>query len=124
MSELDRPISLKQACEEVFANAISVATLKAEHRRGNLVVFKLGRKHFTTRRDIAAMKEKCRLPIRQQAAKPDTRAGNNLTEEARHRASLAALRLTVETLKSAARDKKKRRVEGDPQRAAVRPQGD
>lgn len=78
----DRPLSLKQACELIFANAISVATLKAEHARGNLELFKIGRQYFTTRRAIAAMMEKCRLPVRQQATKPGPR--DNLTEEARH----------------------------------------
>lgn len=39
----DQPISLKAVCEIAFDNGICPATLKAEHKRGNLDIFKIGR---------------------------------------------------------------------------------
>ncbi|MGY3589023.1 hypothetical protein ACVIGB_002022 [Bradyrhizobium sp. USDA 4341] len=92
VSELDRPVSLKQACEQIFANEISVATLKAEHRRGNLDLFKIGRQYFTTRRDIAAMKEKCRLPSKAGSHANPT---DSRIEAARLHAAQVALRLSL-----------------------------
>ena len=57
----DTPITLKDACQLHFSGTISVATLKAEHGRGNLVIFKVGRQYFTTLNELNAMMEKCRL---------------------------------------------------------------
>ncbi|WP_145927819.1 hypothetical protein [Bradyrhizobium neotropicale] len=103
MSELDRPLSLKQVCELIFNNTISIATLKAEHRRGNLELFKIGRQYFTTRRHIEALVEKCRLQGPPRA--PKREPTDNWPEEVRRRAALAAVRLSVEKLKAAARKK-------------------
>jgi hypothetical protein len=58
---LDAPISLRETCERVFNGAISVATLKAEARRGNLVISKIGRAYFTTEQAIQDMITKCRV---------------------------------------------------------------
>ena len=57
----DVPITLKDACGDVFKGAISVATLMAEHRRGNLVIYKIGRQYFTSLNELNAMMEKCRM---------------------------------------------------------------
>lgn len=95
----DQPLSLKAVCEIVFGNSISPATLKAEHRRGNLDLFKIGRAYFTTRRHVEAMIEKCRLVSFPSG--PGNASAENLTEVARRRASLAALKLIVERLKAA-----------------------
>jgi hypothetical protein len=42
----DTPINLKDACQNHVSGRISVATLKAEHTRGNLVIFKIGRQYL------------------------------------------------------------------------------
>jgi hypothetical protein len=55
----DALITLKEIYEKVFAGAISVASLKAEHQRGNLVISKIGRQYFTTMRNIEEMRAKC-----------------------------------------------------------------
>jgi hypothetical protein len=99
----DVPITLTDACRNVFNDAISVATLMAEHHRGNLVIYKIGRQYFTTLNEVNAMMEKCCLkspPRRAYVNSPD-----NLNDAARTRAALASARLTVEKLK-AARTKK------------------
>lgn len=99
--EPDEPLSLVDICEQIFGGSISPATLKAEHRRGNLELFKIGRKYFTTRRHVEAMIEKCRLQVQASQSKPD-----HQTEKARAVAALAALKLTVEKLKAAGRKKR------------------
>ncbi|WP_052523318.1 hypothetical protein [Bradyrhizobium sp. STM 3809] len=59
----DQPISLKRACELIFSGEIGEASLKAEHRRGTLELFKIGRQYFTTRRHIEAMVEMCLVGV-------------------------------------------------------------
>lgn len=95
----DQPISLKDACEIIFEGAITPATLKAEHKRGNLELLKIGRAYFTTRRHVEAMIEKCRLQISGVPPKCDIDDGDQM----RNRAALAAVRLSVEKLKAARR---------------------
>ena len=52
-------LTLKDACEVFFGGRVSVATLKAEHGRGNLVMSKIGRAYFTTIAKLRDMEEKC-----------------------------------------------------------------
>jgi len=93
----DQPITLKAACEVIFEGSISPATLKVEHRRGNLELFKIGRAYFTTRRHIEAMIEKCLLRAPHRAT--TGHSAENWPEEMRMRAALAAARLSAERLK-------------------------
>jgi hypothetical protein len=75
----------------------------AEHHRGNLVVYKIGRQYFTTLNEVNAMIEKCRVqasPRRAYVNSPD-----NLNDAARTRTALASARLTVEKLKAARKKK-------------------
>jgi hypothetical protein len=94
----DVPITLKDACTDIFKGAISVATLKAEHQRGNLVIYKIGRAYFTTSAELKAMLEKCRIEVKSHRA--DGMSAQRETEQARARAAMAALSLSVEKLKS------------------------
>jgi hypothetical protein len=57
----DALITLKQACEIGSEGGLTVATLKAEWRRSNLEISKIGRTLFTTRAKLKAMEEKCRV---------------------------------------------------------------
>jgi hypothetical protein len=57
----DDPITLAHACEIVFKNTVTPATLRAEHRRGRLDIFRIGRKDFVYLRDVRAMVERCRV---------------------------------------------------------------
>jgi hypothetical protein len=54
-------LTLKDACKIYFAGAVTPATLKAEHARGNLALSKIGRAWFTTLADLKTMREKCRV---------------------------------------------------------------
>jgi hypothetical protein len=55
----DTLITLKDACEIFFGGRVTVATLKAEHARGNLEMSKIGRSYFTTLAKLKAMDAKC-----------------------------------------------------------------
>ena len=56
----DDPLPLARACELLFSNAITPSTLRAEARRGTLVLERIGRKDFVTPRAIREMRDKCR----------------------------------------------------------------
>lgn len=60
-SDDDAPMTLKRACELEFDGAFKPATLMAEHKRGRLVLEKIGRTYFVTRNAIRDMRSKCRL---------------------------------------------------------------
>jgi hypothetical protein len=93
----DVPIALKDACRVVFNDAISVATLMAEHRRGNLVIYKIGRQYFTTLNEVNAMMEKCRMqaPLRIVLERVPTEAERHRDAEA----ARMSLKLTIAKLK-------------------------
>lgn len=55
----DVPMTLEEACRVIFKDAITPATLKAEARRGNLVLHKIGRAYFVTLLELSAMWGKC-----------------------------------------------------------------
>lgn len=57
----DTPMTLEEACREIFRGAIKPATLLAEARRGKLVMERIGRRNFVTRAGIKSMREACRV---------------------------------------------------------------
>ena len=57
----DQLMTLKEACEKVFGGAVKPASLRAEHRRGNLVIIRVGRTDFVTRGSVKEMLKKCQL---------------------------------------------------------------
>lgn len=59
----DTLLTLKDACEIFFAGRITVASLKAEHARGNLDISKIGRTYFTTLAKLKEMELKCRVEV-------------------------------------------------------------
>ena len=95
-------MTLKEACKRVFKDAISVATLMAEHRRGNLVIYKIGRQYFTTLRELNEMLSRCSVAA-SSGSTPAVPSRTSFHEDAR----LAALH-TVRTLKAAGRVNPKR----------------
>lgn len=58
--EDDDPITLAEASHLVLRGAVTVSTLRAEVRRGNLTVERIGKNLFTTRAYIKQMRERCR----------------------------------------------------------------
>ena len=61
-ADLDELLTLDEACAAFLKGKGTPATLRAEHRRGNLEISKIGKRHFTTRRDLREMQRKCRVP--------------------------------------------------------------
>jgi hypothetical protein len=96
----DLPITLKDACRDVFKDRITVAALMAEHRRGTLVIYKIGRQYFTTLNELNAMLVKCRLEV---TPIPETRL--SAKQDSAH-AALAAIAL-ASRLKAAGRKNSK-----------------
>src|SRR5215471_3953201 len=101
----DTPITLEEACEIVFRNIITPASLRAEAARGHLTIFRVGRRHFTTIRLAREMQErKCReqSPLPDSGLTKPVRRGPSSTapsESARvaARASFRALRTSSRT---------------------------
>jgi hypothetical protein len=71
----DDPITLDDACA-MFGGKIRKATLRAEADRGNLTIFRIGRRDFTTRSLVQEMIHKCRVRSH--------RPGSPSTENAEH----------------------------------------
>jgi hypothetical protein len=57
----DALLTLKDACEIFFRGKVTVATLRAEHARGNLDMSKIGRSYWTTIAKLREMEAKCRV---------------------------------------------------------------
>jgi hypothetical protein len=76
-------ITLKDACEIFFGGRITVATLKAEHARGNLDMSKIGRCYWTTIAKLKDMEQKCRVEAPAQSCGSIKRAtpGPSLTDD-------------------------------------------
>lgn len=78
----DEPMPLAVACERIFGGKIKPATLRAEHKRGRLVVERIGRKDFVTAAAIDDMRKLCRVPPSQPDStsdQPATRAASSPT---------------------------------------------
>lgn len=67
----DDPITLAEASELVLRGAVTVSTLRAEVRRGNLAVERIGKNLFTTPAYIREMRERCRV----QQSRRDSTSG-------------------------------------------------
>lgn len=85
---------LASVLDDGRTHLVSVRTLV------NLELFKIGRAYFTTRRHVEAMMEKCRIQVR---GAPSRACADNLTEEARRRASHTAALALAEHLKMSRR---------------------
>ena len=101
--EDDDPITLRVASEVVLKGAISEATLRAEIRRGNLTVERIGKNLFTSPRYIREMRERCRVQQnRRDCTSAKTRAAGTSGSSATATATdeLAVLRATAKALKN------------------------
>jgi hypothetical protein len=95
----DDLITLADACERVFGGKIKVATLRAEIGRGNLTVFRVGRRHFTTARHLREMVAKCRVAGLPQGYTSIASVEHGQSETERISSARAALSLTLKELK-------------------------
>jgi hypothetical protein len=89
----DDPITLREACQLFPQAHLTVSTLRAEHKRCRLMIFRMGKRDYTTLRSVREMVQLC-----QQADKRRKPIPSSATECA---SALAAANQTVRMLKSA-----------------------
>lgn len=93
------PITLKEACEVIFNNRIGVDALRAEAARGRLSIFRIGRRDFTTIRDVREMVEKCRDAKPRPASTSTRKEKPGSSGTARDSSARAALDKTLRALR-------------------------
>jgi hypothetical protein len=96
----DAPITLADAAKRF---GFKVATLRAEASRGNLTIYKIGKRYYTTLNDVRAMVQNCRVQNPRQGFTSTRDASNGLSETARASSARAALNMSIERLKSSSR---------------------
>jgi|HubBroStandDraft_6_1064221.scaffolds.fasta_scaffold1161370_2 hypothetical protein len=114
----DQPITLAEAAADFFGGRLSASSLRAEARRGNLVVFRIGRTDFTTVRNLRDMTDKCRVvpPARVFTLTKDEAHGRLETE--RVSSARAAALEAVAMLRNASRNTSGRSI--SPRRLPTR----
>jgi hypothetical protein len=91
----DDPLPLADACAVYPQARLTVSTLRAESARGRLKVFRLGRRDYTTRRDMQEMIAKCREDDRRHGFTSIRQDGNGSSRTVGTVSALAALRQSV-----------------------------
>lgn len=100
----DDPVTLQEAVDIVYRGTIKVSTLRLEADRGNLEIFKVGRRQFTTLRSVREMQEKCRAKPKARGSTLTGSASNGLSEMERVSSALVALKQTTKALKSSSQN--------------------
>lgn len=95
----DDVVTLKEACEIVFRNAIGPWTLRAEANRGRLAISKIGRRYFTTVRDVRELFDRCRAAPEDRGSTSTRNAGHGSSETDSDSSALAAVSQIVASLK-------------------------
>ncbi|MEP9368685.1 hypothetical protein [Xanthobacter sp. VNH20] len=95
----DTPLTLAEACETIFRDTITPATLRAEAARGNLVIERIGRRDFVTARAIRDMRVKCRVDPKAPASISTQKSESGLSETERANVALAAAKMSAKKLK-------------------------
>ena len=100
----DDPITLQEACDMVFRGTVKVCTLRIEAARGNVDIFKVGRRHFTTLRSVRGMMDKCREKRKARVSTSTASASNGLSETDQVSSALVALSQRTRALKRSSRN--------------------
>ena len=96
----DAPITLETACGLYPQASFKVATLRAAADKGELVIFRLGRRYHTTAAAMDAWVRKCQDAAQRHACTSTESESNGLSETDRISSAQAALSQTVAALKS------------------------
>jgi hypothetical protein len=100
----DTPITLQEACDLCFRGIITPAALRAEHGRGMLTIFRVGRQDFTTLRFVRTMQEnKCRAQDQALASGSTRPAKRTPSSTAENQSALEAAKASFKRLKASAR---------------------
>lgn len=94
-------ITLKDAASHF---GYTVSTLRAEAGRGRLVIYKIGKRLYTTPADIREMVSKCRVDQKGQGFTLIRNASNSSSATDRASSALAAARETALKLRSSSRN--------------------
>lgn len=117
--EDDEPLTLPEASKLILRGIVSVSALRAEIRRGNLTVERIGKNLYTTPAAIREMRSKCRvMPNRQDYTSEKTEikaSGSSATGE--KTSELAALKASVRALKNGSLSTLRRSTPRDQQKA-------
>ncbi len=106
MTELadDAALTLKDACTIFFRDAIKPASLRAEARRGNLSIARIGRMDFVTPAAIREMMvKKCPSDGNRPGSTSPQKNASGSSETDRARNALAAAKATASELKKLSR---------------------
>jgi hypothetical protein len=95
----DEPITLADACELYPRAKLTVSTLRAEAVRGRLVIFRLGRRDYTTLRDMQELVQRCREEGYRRDCTLMAPEENGSSEMESASSAQAALNATVTALK-------------------------
>lgn len=96
------PITLTEASRVVLRGIVSVSALRAEIKRGNLAVERIGKNLYTTPVAIREMREKCRvMPNHHDSTSAKTeKTASGSSGTTGKTGELAALKASVNALKS------------------------
>lgn len=100
MTQDDDTITLKDAAKHF---GFSVYTLRAEAERERLVIYKIGKRYYTTPGDVKEMIQQCRVDQKARASTSTRSASNTSSETERVSSALAAARETALRLKSSSK---------------------
>lgn len=93
-------ITLKDAAQHF---GFTVSTLRAEAKRNNLTIYKIGKRYYTTPSDIRTMVEKCRVDQKDQDFTLIRGASSGLSEMERASSAQAAAKEVMLRLRSSSR---------------------
>ncbi len=96
----DQPLPLAEACALFPKARLTISTLRAEHARGRLDVFRMGKRDYTTLSSMRDMVRKCQDAGRRRASTSTQSEGTGLSETDQASFAQAALSQTVLALKS------------------------
>ena len=95
----DQPIPLVEACKLFPRAKLTVSTLRVERDRGRLTTFKMGRREYTTKRDMEELVRRCREEGYRRDCISMTPEASGSSEMERVSSAQAALSTTVTALK-------------------------
>lgn len=115
----DDPITLGEASRVVLRGRVTVSALRAEIRRGNLAVEKIGKNLYTTPAAVREMRERCRVKPSPQGSIPEktsaaTSSGSSATTGKTN--ELDALLQTAKALKSGSLTTSRKNTPRDPRK--------
>lgn len=116
----EEPVTLAEASKVILRGIVSVSALRAEIRRGNLTVERIGKNLYTTPAAIREMRSKCRvMPNRQDytSEKTEDKASGSSATVGKT-SELDALKASVRALKTGSLSTLRKSTPRDPQKVA------